>query len=160
MVWLAFWLVKLPDVPRPDVVKAWVFLREYAYMDKYKILFGLFSVCNCPDARWDDLQRHGRGEPILYGNTQGFGHLMVTTGWGASPLVGPTGVSTEKCVLLVQDIRRGEELEMDYGPDYTADHASQMRNIDEPCVRDAMRVVAGMAGERVLAAFERSVAAG
>jgi len=159
MVWLAFWLAKLPDVPRQHVFKMWAFLRAYAYMHKHRIVFGLFSLCNCPDERWRDLQCQGRGEPAQHDRHVDFGQMIVTTGWGASPLVGPTGMSTDKCVLLVRAVRGGEELQLDYGPDYVAHRATQMRHVDEPCVRDAMRAIAEMAGERVLEAFGRCVAA-
>lgn len=149
-----FWCTQFPDVSANDVWRVWSFLLSHANLEDMTVTVGTFVKANCDAQRWRMYQMQEWGCTTKVHHQYLGGHFVSIQPWGRQKHVGRNQIPGDSCVIFVRDVRKGEEVLMDYGTQYFAPVKFQLKNTDEALCDLIFQVLEGV-DDRVTEALEK-----
>jgi hypothetical protein len=115
-----FWCHELPHVPADTLWHVQSFFMSHAFLYERTIVVGGSSKAACTQARWDFYSAIRRGEDPepLPSTAEVYGNFTEMPSWLVQAQQGRGQFPIDDFVVFNAEIKKGEELLLDYGEDY------------------------------------------
>lgn len=160
MLFFEYWKTTY-DMHNPDDIwKLMSFVLSHALLENDTLTIGEYmSRANCPQKRWNTYLESQDGHKDLY-TSEILGNFMDVPEYCIDIEHTHEKIQMHDCVLFLKDIKKGEEIVMDYGPHYLLSKASQLRNYEGSALQPILVHIVSSLDIRVLLALAQHMSLG